>query len=725
MFKNGTVVAITGTASGSGFQNFLVEWAPGLDPSSGWQTTGVTLSGGGSAPVSSGLLATWDTSSIGGPGYFTIRLTVNAANSPSQALTMLYLEPDLLSQGWPILLDEGPYFSAGVVPAVNSDGTLRLVLDSPQIFGPGFGEFWTISPDGSTQRSLLRARGSAQQPAVANLDGNPGDDAVLADSGNIEVFRQDNTSSTLSTSTLDYQRAQILIEDLVGDGHWETIALGSDFQNQVAYVSAWRANGSLLSAQFPIQIADQNPVNTWGNRVRVLAADLNGNGKKELIVQEGLSSTTFTLRLFASDGSPLTWKVPVLSGVPEAMAVADFDHNEKLETILVYYSGAQAIVDVFQPDGTERSGWPISLPNPNQNSESFLAVGDLNRDGRDEIVFSHETYLYVLNDDGTIFSNAWPLQTTEVGYGCVVIGDVDGDGYPEIVTTLNNVAYTNDPVFSQGAGGYYDQKLLAIRRDGTVSKSWQLTARNGYSLYVYPAPAIGDFNQDGITDIAVAYEVTGPSTGVPGVVTVVSTGAKFNPALNDWPLVHQNARNTNVAVPPADFTVSASDAPPVDAGASAIYTITVTPNPPPYNFAVSSFSCGNLPLGSACNFNPTSVTPGGNSATSTLSITTTSRTMAMAATRGDLRQIASALAVDIGVFGLVFVLLPRKKAGFATAFLMASALFAVAYLSGCGGSSQASQSNPNGTPAGSFQVTVSAMGNAGVSHATSMTLTVN
>ncbi|HXP47214.1 MAG TPA: VCBS repeat-containing protein, partial [Terriglobales bacterium] len=443
MFKNGTVVAITGTASGSGFQNFLVEWAPGLDPSSGWQTTGVTLSGGGSAPVSSGLLATWDTSSIGGPGYFTIRLTVNAANSPSQALTMLYLEPDLLSQGWPILLDEGPYFSAGVVPAVNSDGTLRLVLDSPQIFGPGFGEFWTISPDGSTQRSLLRARGSAQQPAVANLDGNPGDDAVLADSGNIEVFRQDNTSSTLSTSTLDYQRAQILIEDLVGDGHWETIALGSDFQNQVAYVSAWRANGSLLSAQFPIQIADQNPVNTWGNRVRVLAADLNGNGKKELIVQEGLSSTTFTLRLFASDGSPLTWKVPVLSGVPEAMAVADFDHNEKLETILVYYSGAQAIVDVFQPDGTERSGWPISLPNPNQNSESFLAVGDLNRDGRDEIVFSHETYLYVLNDDGTIFSNAWPLQTTEVGYGCVVIGDVDGDGYPEIVTTLNNVAYTN------------------------------------------------------------------------------------------------------------------------------------------------------------------------------------------------------------------------------------------------------------------------------------------
>lgn len=95
-FKNGVVVQISGTAAGIGFQNFLVEWAPGLDAASGWQTTGVTLVGAGSAPVTSGPLATWDTSSVTAAGYYTIRLTVNISNSPIQALTVIYLEPDLL-----------------------------------------------------------------------------------------------------------------------------------------------------------------------------------------------------------------------------------------------------------------------------------------------------------------------------------------------------------------------------------------------------------------------------------------------------------------------------------------------------------------------------------------------------------------------------------------------------------------------------------------------------
>ncbi|MGA9888345.1 MAG: hypothetical protein WBQ31_12680, partial [Candidatus Acidiferrales bacterium] len=30
-FKNGVVILVTGTAGGTGFQNFVVEWAPGLD----------------------------------------------------------------------------------------------------------------------------------------------------------------------------------------------------------------------------------------------------------------------------------------------------------------------------------------------------------------------------------------------------------------------------------------------------------------------------------------------------------------------------------------------------------------------------------------------------------------------------------------------------------------------------------------------------------------------
>jgi hypothetical protein len=172
------------------------------------------------------------------------------------------------------------------------------------------------------------------------------------------------------------------------------------------------------------------------------------------------------LGLFASDGSPRTWSVPILTGIPEAMAAADLDQNGKLETILVCYSGTQTTLHVFQPDGTERTGWPVVLPNPNSSSQSFLAVGDLNQDGHKEIVYSHETYLYLFKDNGSIFSSAWPLQGGPIGYASVAIGDVDGDGFPEIVTTLHTIESTSDPFFTNGSR-YYDEKTAcySIRRN--------------------------------------------------------------------------------------------------------------------------------------------------------------------------------------------------------------------------------------------------------------------
>jgi subtilisin family serine protease len=829
-FKNGVVIPILGTAVGGSFQNFQVDWAPGLDPSSGWQTTGVTLTGGGLLPITSGLLANWDTSSIVSAGYYTIRLTSHSA-STSQALTMVYFEPDLISANWPQLLDQGPYFSAGTVPTLNRDGSIRLVVEGPAN-GPGAGELWTLSQNGPLQQVFLPGLGSFQQPAVADLDGNPGEETVVADSGGIEAVRLDSTIYPLTSSkTLDYQRSQIVIEDLAGDSHWETLALGSDYNAQLGYVSAWRADGTLLNNNFPIQIADQNPLNTRYNRTRLLVGDVDGDGKKEIVVQEGLSQSTFTLRLFANDGTPRTWNVPVLSGLAEAMVAADLDHNSKLETILVSYSGSNAILNVFQPDGTERAGWPLALPNPNQDSQSFLAVGDLNQDGHEEIVYSHETYLYVFKDDGTLFSNAWPLQAGPIGYASVVIGDVDGDGFPEIVTTLHSILSTPDPFFKFGSR-YYDEQLLAIRRDATIARSWQLTGRSGYDLYVYPAPAIGDFNQDGTADIAVAYEVTGSPTAVPGIVTMVSTGAKFNPALNDWPLVRHDPRNTSVLQNPSaytssstatltasanpsvfgqqvtftaivapqpnlsgantptgqvnildgganlgsctlatggckfatsslatgthaitatymgdlhftistspglsqvvvapDFSLSVSSAQPVSAGSPAVYMITVSPLPSPFIYAVTNFNCTGLPTGTACSVKPASVTPNNGSVTTMLTISTTSRTLALASPSNESHRLLFAVWLSTGMLGLFsIVAMSDKRQRHAMRLWLALALLGSALAMGCATGSQGNSSpppNPNGTPAGTYSVTLSASSNGNTNHSTTVVLKVN
>lgn len=731
-FKNGVVIPVTGTATGTGFQGFQVDWAPGLDPLLGWQTTGITLAGAGSAPVTSGPLATWDTSSVTAAGYYTIRLTVNISGTPTQALTMVYLEPGLLSSNWPQLLNQGAYFSAGVVPALNSDGTFRLVVESPAAPGPFKGEFFSLSLDGTQSQDELLGFGSFQQPAVADFQGTGSDQAVFPDERYFFVLDQNNSGPLLvNIPALDYTRNQILMEDLLGDSHREVVALGSDYTDQVAYVCAWNSSGNNISANFPIQIQDQNPVSTWYNRNRVLVGDVNGDGKKEIVVQEGLSSATFSLDLFANDGTPITWSAPILTGMPEAMAAADLDHNGKLETILVLYAGTsynQSIVHVFQPDGTERPGWPVTLPNPDQYSQSFLAVGDLLQNGHYEIVYSHEASLYVLNADGTPLSSAWPLSAgpnVNSGFGTVVIGDVDGDGIPEIVTTLNTAESTTDPFFSNGSR-YYDEQLLAIRADGTISKQWQLTGANGYNLYDYPAPAIGDFNQDGLTEIAVAYEVTGSPTSVPGIVTVLSTGSKFNPGVNDWPLTHHDPRNTSV-LRCSDFCLSASPAQPVTAGSPATSTITITPNEIPYNFAIKNFTCSGLPTGAACEFASQTVTPGISTASLMLTINTTSRTLAMARPATASRRFFFATLLGAGFFGVLTILpVPPKRSLSLTALAFCLLLIGSTFAVGCGGSGfSGPHPNPNGTPAGAYTVTVSATGQSNITKTATVTLTVN
>ena len=736
-FKNGVVIPVTGTAVGFAFQNFVVEWAPGLDAASGWQTTGVTLAGAGATPVANGSLANWDTTSISSAGYYTLRLTVNLSGSAFQALTAVYLEPDLLSANWPQSLNLGPALGAAIVPARNIDGTYRLLLETPE--GPGFtgGELWSFSLDAPGQPTIHTSNGSFMHPAVADFSGASGDQAMIIDfitgspvSSNLELFQQDGSFKTLESSpNLWSVGSQVVVEDLDGDSRWETLTYGIDYNNSLASVSAWLPDGSPFSSNFPLTVSFANPDDGRLNRNPVLVGDINGDGKKEIVVMSVLSPSTFTLALFANDGSPLTWQVPSLPGTPVVMAAADLDNNGKLETILAANTDTQTFLHVFQPDGTERPGWPLTLFNSNVASQSYLAVADLNVDGNKEIVYSHESLLYVLKADGTSLSSAWPIQASPVsesfGYNAVAVGDVDGDGFPEIVTVLNTLSTNSDPAFALAS--YADQQLVAIRRDGTTSRSWQLNAGNGCWLQFFPAPTIGDFDQDGIADIAVASDINAGSCRTPaGIVTLLTTGAPFNPGLNDWPLVRHDPRQTSVLLC-SDFCFAAGSPQTVTAGSAASYTLTITPNDLPYQTAITNFTCTGLPTGASCNFTPSSVTPGIQTTASTsLSVATTSRNLAMTRPTAGPTRVFFAALFAAGVLGVMPIFAaPLRQSRRGCKLFGVLALLALLVGVGCGGGSGGAQPNPNGTPAGTYTITVSATGASKIAKNTTLSLIVN
>ena len=618
VFKIGIVIPITGSAQGANFQDFRLDWAEGINPSSGWNTTGISINGG-TSPVLNGPLGTWDTSSITQTDFYTIRLSVDNTGFTNVVTSLVYLDAHLLAPGWPQPLSQVPYYSIGMVPAADGQGNLRLTSVAPAYSDSSApSQFWSFTATGGSPNTVPLNYGEFLQPAAGSLFGTPSDQVVVADGLDIKVFQPDNSFSTYSTGLpITFQFAQITLQDLNGNSQLETVALGDNFATNTGYLYAWQKDGTQLNANFPIIVPDQNIFLAESRTgTRVLVGDLNGDGNRKIIVQAGPSSSTTSLLLFSHDGTPLTWAAPVFTGFANEMVLADLDHNGKLETLVLVFTGSQEVLHVLQPDGTERQGWPLALATG--AFLSWVAVGDITRTGREQIVVSNYNNLYVLNTDGTSFSSAWPLlQVTGALFGPPVLADVDGQGKPEIVLTrldyitfpgpLNpgssvvqpaatsasrvaaspqqsahgtlNVPQVPSQALAQSGSIYYEQlRLVALHPDGSTVNTWNLFGANGFAPANFGAVTVGDFDHSGTTDLAVLYALApiGGGSESGSVVSVFDTGAPYHSGVNDWPMIFQNPRNTAVRLldtspPSVMITYPAS-------GATVGGQITVTAN---------------------------------------------------------------------------------------------------------------------------------------------------
>jgi len=148
-----------------------------------------------------------------------------------------------------------------------------------------------------------------------------------------------------------------------------------------------------------------------------------------------------------------------------------------------------------------------------------MAVGDLNKDGKQEIVFgdihgwTENAHVYVLKSDGSVMPG-WPQNVSSSVWVAPVIGDLDGDGYMDIaVTTFNGLLYAWD-------------------RNGNLLKGFPK------EMYYYSQSgvAIDDLDNDGLVEIAAVSEN--------GKVYVWDLQGKFNKSLMAWPLSRYDSERT-------------------------------------------------------------------------------------------------------------------------------------------------------------------------------------
>jgi FG-GAP-like repeat/FG-GAP repeat len=216
----------------------------------------------------------------------------------------------------------------------------------------------------------------------------------------------------------------------------------------------------------------------------VALADLNSDGKLDLVVVSSQSNETVSVFLGNGDGTFQPQARYSVGSYPYGLAVADVNLDGNLDLLVSnYVDGTISVLlgngdGTFQPQGIFPTGTPYGLWG--------IVAADFNGDGLPDIATASLGAAVLLgNGDGTFQPPTFP--TTEVAYS-VAAGDFNHDGKTDLALGIPYGTFTQANV-----------QILLGNGDGsfTTGTAYGLAATTPYSI------AAADLNHDGRLDLAV------------------------------------------------------------------------------------------------------------------------------------------------------------------------------------------------------------------------------
>lgn len=367
-----------------------------------------------------------------------------------------------------------------------------------------------VNGDGIPDLIIALANPYASAPPGAPANDNPGC-GFCPGTQNIQVYlgNGDGTFKSPSYYPAGFDPNHIVIADVNGDGYPDMIvtnydevyggaetAGGSYPTNEGYYEMGIYLNmGKSAPGTFAPAVYYKTGTNPWG----AVVGDFNGDGFPDIIVN---NSTDQTLELFPGNGTG-TFNSPtsiIATDVAfennHAFTSSDVNGDGMLDLIGVNYNTGEVEVLLGQGSGGKGNGTfaaPMDFPAGTGTLMSIdpvgVAVADLNGDGIPDIVTNNRgtgnVGVLLGNGDGTFK----PVVNYPIGDGGssyangVAIADMNGDGFPDIVTVDN--------------GSIDDMGVLYGNGDGTFQSRVGVSVGPGAGT-----PLIADFNQDGRLDLA-------------------------------------------------------------------------------------------------------------------------------------------------------------------------------------------------------------------------------